>query len=134
MLRYNKEYHVQITDTSFIVNLDFEAIKLPPVTDILILGKKVPQGKMGVLHSFHLIAPDVFELIEVNNNQNVEAIIVNKNILNKLDKAQVIAILTEYVFPFISKGESTRVNFNVQIFQKNIKGEIHASKILPSEE
>jgi hypothetical protein len=115
------------TETSYSVNLDFEAIKLPPVTDILILGKKNPQGKYGVLHSFELISPDVFDLIEIDdiNNENVEAVIINKSILKKLPQDKIIEILAEYVFPYVMKGESIRVNFNIQIFQRNIKGELN---------
>lgn len=117
------------SETSFLVNLDFETIKLPPVTDILVLGKKTPQGKLGVLHSFQLISPDVFELLEINTDPNVEAVIVNKNLLTKIPKEQVLGILARYVFPFVCRGESVRVNFNIQIFQRNIKGEIDGGKI-----
>lgn len=119
-------------ETSYIVNLDFEAIKLPPVTDILVLGKKVPQGKIGILHSFHLISPDVFEMVEITDDENVEAIIVNKNLLSKLNKENIIDILAKYVFPYVSKGESIRVNFAVQIFQRNIKGDLHVCEVVPS--
>ncbi|WP_319477079.1 hypothetical protein [Marispirochaeta aestuarii] len=114
------------TTTSYTINLDFETIKLPPVSDMLILGKKVPQGKHGVLHSFQLISPDVFEVIEINDdiNKNIEAVIVNKTILKKLPTNTIIKVLSEHVFPFVTKGETVKVNFDVHIFQKDIKGDI----------
>lgn len=114
------------TTTSYSINLDFETIKLPPVSDMLILGKKVPQGKHGVLHSFHLISPDVFEVIEINDdiNKNIEAVIVNKTILKKLPKKTIIKVLSEHVFPFVTNGETVKVNFDVHIFQRDIKGDI----------
>jgi len=120
---------MSISEASFIVNLDFEVIKLPPVTDILVLGRKMPQGKFGILHSFELISPDVFELLEINDEEyeNIEAVIVNKSILKKLPRENVLEILEKYVFPYVTKGESLRVNFNVQIFQRNIKGDIDDS-------
>jgi hypothetical protein len=124
---------MHIPETSYVINLDFEAIKLPPVTDILILGKKNPQGKMGVLHSFHLISPDVFELIEINDSETVEAMIINKSLLSKLKKEEIIRILTEYVFPYISKGEAIRVNLNIQIFQRNIRGDINVCEDVSAE-
>jgi hypothetical protein len=100
---------------------------LPPVTDILVLGKKVPQGKIGILHSFELILPDVFELIEDigTENENVDAVIINKALLKKLPKEKILDILKEYVFPFVSKGEAVKVNFNVHIFYKDITGELY---------
>jgi len=44
-------YIMQKHQTMYSIDLNFEVIKLPPVSDILVLGKKVPQGKFGVLHS-----------------------------------------------------------------------------------
>ncbi len=122
---------MSISETSYNVNLDFEVIKLPPVTDILILGKKVPQGKFGILHSFQLISPDVFELLEITDdmNENVEAVIINKSILQKLPKETVLKILQVYVFPYVTKGETLKVNFNVHIFQNNIKGEVYDGEV-----
>jgi hypothetical protein len=117
-----------ISETSYVVNLDFEAIKLPPVTDILILGKENPQGRIGVLHSFNLLSPDVFEMIEIVGDDNVESIIVNRNILSKIDKDKIISILQDYVFPFVSRDELIRVNLNVKIYQRNIKGDIDVYK------
>lgn len=118
---------MEINGTSFIVNLDFETIKFPPVMDILVLGKKVPQGKFGVLHSFELISPDVFDLLEVDNeiSENVDAVIINKNILKKIPADKIIEILASHVFPYVAKGESLKVNMNIQIFQNNIKGDLN---------
>ena len=119
---------MQNVELSYTVNLDFEPIKLPPVTDILVVGKKVPQGKNGILRSFDLILPDVFELIDEGEcaHENVEAVIINKSILSKLPKDKVINILKEYVFPYVTKGESLKVNFNVRICYRNISGELNA--------
>lgn len=116
-------------ERSYTVNLDFEVIKLPPVTDILVVGKKVPQGKNGILRSFDMILPDVFELIDGSecNHENVEAVIINKSILTKLPKEKIIEILKEYVFPYVTKGESIKVNFNVHIYYRDISGELNTN-------
>jgi len=117
---------MQKHQTMYSIDLNFEVIKLPPVSDILVLGKKVPQGKFGVLHSFELISPDMFELLEIDPEiiDNVDAIIINKNILKKIPKDKVLAILSEYVFPYASKGETLKVDFDLKIYQKNIEGSL----------
>lgn len=112
------------SDRTFSVNLDYEPVRLPMVTDILVVGKKVPQGKNGIMLSFELIAPDVFELLEIEASDTVEAVIVNKSILRKLPRERVLSILREYVFPFVSRGETLKVNFNIQIFHNHIRGEV----------
>lgn len=115
---------MKLPEKSFSVSLDFEPIKFPPVDDILILGKKLPQGRNGMLHSFQLISPDTFELIEINDDDSIDAVIINKAILRKLSREMVLNILREHVFPYVAKGESVKVNFSIRIFQRNIVGEI----------
>jgi hypothetical protein len=114
------------TKLSYTVNLDFEAIKLPPVTDILVLAKKVPQGKQGILQSFELILPDVFHLVEINDPSfpQIDAVIVNKAILSKIPVQEVVKILKENVFAYVSRGETIKVNFSAHVYQRNITGEI----------
>jgi hypothetical protein len=124
---------MKTNETSYQINLDFEAIELPPVTDVLVLGKKTPQGKMGILHSFHLISPDVFQMLEINDEENVEAVIVNRNILSKIPAEEVIKVLKEYVFPYVSKGEAIKVNLSIQISYRGIKGEMNVCENMPSE-
>ncbi|MBN2443301.1 MAG: hypothetical protein JXJ04_18210 [Spirochaetales bacterium] len=118
----NKEYQ-----SNYNVTLDFEAVKLPPVTDILILAKKYPQGIQGVSQAFKLIAPDEFEFIEFKEDQYdvIEAILINKKILCKLPAHKILSILEEHVFPNITKGEAINVNFKLNISVSNIKGELN---------
>jgi len=127
MLRQQaKERHISVENqqVSYSVDLDFEVIKLPPVSDILVLGKKAPQGKIGILQSFELILPDVFKMIEIEEAEypQIDAIIVNRAILAKLPVQEIVDILKTNVFPYVSRGETIRVNFNARIYQKNIKG------------
>ncbi|MBU0927424.1 MAG: hypothetical protein KKA67_06720 [Spirochaetes bacterium] len=116
---------MSMSDVHYNVDLDYEIIRLPMVTDILVVGKKVPQGKNGILLSFQLIAPDVFELLEIDESETVEAVIINKTILRKLPAERVLQILREHVFPHVSRGETLKVNFNVQIFHDSIKGGVY---------
>jgi hypothetical protein len=108
---------------SYTVNLDFEAIKLPPVSDILVLGKKATQGKQGILRSFELILPDVFELYEIDDTAypDIDAVIINKAIIAKIPLGEIMEILKQNVFPYVSRGETIKVNFNVKIFQRYIR-------------
>jgi hypothetical protein len=109
---------------SYPIDLDFEPIRLPPVTDILVLGKKTPQGKQGILQAFELILPDVFEMLEINDSTfpQIDGIIVNKAILSKIPIEEVTKVLKENVFPYICRGETIKVNFNVHIYKKGIRG------------
>lgn len=110
------------SNRKFSVHLSFEEIRLPPFEDILILGKKCPQGKVGVYKSFELLVPNEFETFEIED-EIVEAIFVNKRVLKKLDKDKIITILREKVFPYISESEILKVDFKLRIFYDSVEGE-----------
>jgi hypothetical protein len=110
------------TNKKFSVQLSFEEIRLPPFEDILILGKKCPQGRIGVYKSFELLVPNEFESFEVDD-KNVEAVFINKRVLRKLEKDKVLSILKDKVFPYISESEILKVDFKLRVFYDSIEGE-----------
>ncbi len=98
------------------VNLEFYPITLPPVRDILVLGKKYPHGKVGIIESFRFIAPDEFEMFDVPDSEvAAEAVLINKKILQRMTSDEVIDILRQYVFPYITHGEAINVDFNLKV-------------------
>lgn len=110
---------------TYSVNLRFEAIKLPPVTDILVLAKKHPHGKIGIMESFKFMAPDEFEMFDIGEESpEIEAVLINKRILKRMDATKVIAVLARYVFPYASSGEALKVTFDVRLAFENINGAI----------
>ncbi len=109
MEQNKKQYHIE---------LEFQAIKLPPVRDILVLCQKYPQGKEGVMEAFKFIAPDEFEMINISDdiNATVEAILVNKKILKKMSLNGILEVLEAQVFPYLSQGEVVKVDMDMRIF------------------
>jgi hypothetical protein len=106
--------------SGYSIDIRFEEIKLPPFQEILVLGRNSPHGKMGILKSFEMLAPDGFEVVEPDTGL-VEAVFINKRILKKVQKEVVLRILTERVFPFISEGELLKVDFKVTVFHHAIE-------------
>ena len=103
--------------------MSFEAIRLPPFEDILILGRKCPQGKIGVSKSFELLVPNEFESFEITDSM-VETVFINKHLLKKMDKDNIIRILQEKDFPYVSECEIIKVDFKLKIFCDSIEVEI----------
>lgn len=104
----------------FSVQLSFEDIRLPPFEDILILGKKCPQGKIGVYKSFELLVPNEFDAIEVDDDV-VEAVFINKRVLKKISKEKVLSILMDKVFPYVSENEVLKVDFKLKIYYDSVE-------------
>ncbi|MDO9528538.1 MAG: hypothetical protein Q7J27_05175 [Syntrophales bacterium] len=102
------------------LSLNFEDISLPPIKDILILGTKCSQGKFGVAKCFQLLSPDNFELIEIDDDI-VQGLIINKRILKRIPVDHIIDILRREVFPYISAGDTVKVDINIVTYINNIK-------------
>ena len=106
----------------FSINLSFEEIRLPPFEDVLIIGRKSPHGKMGISKSFQYLIPNEFEIFEIDD-EAIETVFINNRILKKMNHVQVLKILEERVFPYVSACEILKVNFKVKIFYESIEGE-----------
>lgn len=111
-----------ISTQKYSIQLSFEEIRLPPFEDILILGKKCPQGKIGISKSFEFLVPNEFEIFEIDN-PTIESVFINKRVLKKMDNEKIISILSEKVFPFVSECEIIKVDFKLKIFYDSIEGD-----------
>lgn len=106
---------------TYLINLSFEEIKLPPFQEILIIGKNSPQGKIGITKSFDLLIPNGFEIFDNITADKVEAVLINKRILKKIPIEKILKILEDKVFPFISEGELIKVDFKIRISYNDIE-------------
>jgi len=113
----------EIPTKKYSVQLSFQEIRLPPFEDILILGRKCPYGKIGVHKSFEFLVPNEFEVFGIDD-LTVEAVFINRRILKKMDKDNIINILREKVFPYISECEILKVDFKLKFFYESIEGEL----------
>ncbi len=112
-----------ISTQKYSIQLSFEEIRLPPFEDILVLGRKCPQGRIGVSKSFEFLVPNEFDVFNIDNHPIVAAVFINKRVLKKMDKEVVLKILSEKVFPFVSESEMLKVDFKLKIFYEAIEGE-----------
>ena len=108
----------------YTISLSFQNVNLPPVTDILVLGRKYPHGKNGVLQAFKYIAPDEFECIEENDHKVIGVIFVSKRILQKISSEDLMPIIKQYVYPYVSDDEAIKVDIDIVLAHKNIKGAV----------
>ncbi|OFX61127.1 MAG: hypothetical protein A2066_12560 [Bacteroidetes bacterium GWB2_41_8] len=111
---------MNLNSKKYSIKLSFEEIRLPPFEDALILGKKCPQGKIGVSRSFELLIPNEFEMYEIKDDI-VEAVFINKRILKKINKDRIIGILKENVFPYVSESEIIKVNIDLMAIYNSIE-------------
>ncbi|MCD6297009.1 MAG: hypothetical protein J7M30_07630 [Deltaproteobacteria bacterium] len=105
----------------YTVSIEFEHISLPPFKDVLILGRGCPHGKHGIAQCFNLLAPDDFELIDLED-EKVQAMLISKSLLKRMPVKKITEIIRDNVFPYISGGELIKVAFRLKLLIENIEG------------
>lgn len=83
-----------------IINMELRTFKIPPSGDILVLTKRCPIGPEAAKRMLDTVAPDQFELIQLNNDI-LEAILVKKYLFLRADRETLIKTIVEEVKPIV---------------------------------
>jgi hypothetical protein len=76
------------------VNIRLSDFEIPPMQDILLIGKKAPIGPEAVRRMIDAMSPDQYEIITLEN-QTFEALVIKKTLLKQISKDKLIPIILE---------------------------------------
>lgn len=76
------------------VNMRFSEFEMPPMQDVLIVGKMAPIGPEAARRMVDILSPDQYEIIKVEHDY-VEAIVVRRSLLKMLAREKLISIIME---------------------------------------
>ncbi|WHH59388.1 hypothetical protein [Petroclostridium sp. X23] len=102
------------------VSIKFCEFEMPPMQDILILGKYAPIGTEAARRMADVLSPDQYEVIKVEHTK-IEAIVVRRKILSIISRNQLTKVVIEEVEDFISDSTVFKANINIEI---NVKRSI----------
>ena len=95
------------------INISFESVNLPPITDIIVLGKNSNLDPSTVLHAVNVLSKGDCVLFDTHEHPGVDAVIVSNHTLKKLKWEVIYSVLSKYVFPYIEPGEMVNVELKV---------------------
>lgn len=73
----------------------FSEFEIPPMQDIMLVGKKAPIGPEAAKRMVDGVAPEQYEIIELDGHEIFEAIVVRKSLLKILPKETLTSIIVE---------------------------------------
>lgn len=76
------------------LSLKISEFEVPPMQDMLIIGKKAPIGPEAVRRMAEALSPEQFTIIRIEHPR-VEAVLVRKSILQMLDERLLMSIVME---------------------------------------
>lgn len=76
------------------INMRFSEFEMPPMQDLLLVGKRAPIGPEAARRMVDILSPEQYEIIRIEH-ESIEAIVVKKSLLNMLSKDKLVPIIME---------------------------------------
>lgn len=94
------------------INMRFSEFEVPPMQDVLIVGKRAPIGPEAAKRMVDILSPEQYEIVRIEH-ECVEAIVVRKSLLNMLSKDKLISIIMEEGGKIANESMIIRAQINI---------------------
>jgi len=103
-------------DAKRIYNLNFEVsnFEVPPIRDVLVIGKKSQVGSCGALTCMNALSPDAYELVNVDH-KDIEAILARKSLLKMIPGQKLIQTILDEVEGYMQPDSLLKIKLGITI-------------------
>lgn len=88
--------------------------EMPPMQDVLIVGKRAPIGPEAARHMADILSPDQYEIIKIDHPA-IEALVIRKVLLNILSKEKLIPLILEEGGKVANESTIVKAQVNIVI-------------------
>ena len=99
-----------------LVQLEISVFKIPPCQDVMAIGKNTPMGKHAAMKMLEPVAPNMFEMIEVDSPV-IEALIVKKAFVKLMGRDRLTNFIVEKVEPLMEDNTILNIGLNARLLK-----------------
>jgi hypothetical protein len=96
------------------LSLKISEFEVPPMQDLLILGKNAPIGPEAVRRMAQALSPDQFLIIKIDHPK-IEAVLIRKSLVQMLDQDVLMGIILEEAERMISDNMVLRSELKIEV-------------------
>ncbi len=96
------------------LSIRLSEFELPPMRDVLLVGKKAPIGPEAVRRMVDALSPDQYEIVRINH-PIFEAVVLRKSITQLIPKEKLLPIILEEGERMSSDSSLLKAQVNVVI-------------------
>jgi hypothetical protein len=96
------------------VKMKLRVFTVPPFNDALVIGKNAPIGSEAWRRALVLLQVAPFESIKIDD-EVVEEILIQKRIMKKIPRENLVAIVLKKVKPFMTPEEVIHLDIGVEL-------------------
>lgn len=101
------------------VTISFSDVKWPLLGDIFIIGSQNPLGKNAAIKIADLCNPGCYLLKEIEGNQDIEALLINKAALAFLNEDEIAEIVIEQLKDFSPANLCLKADLSAVLVSKS---------------
>lgn len=96
------------------LSMRLSEFEIPPMQDVLIIGKKAPIGSEAAKRMVNILSPDQYEIKRLEH-PSIEAIVIRKSLLNMLPQDKLISLVLEEGEKIANETMIVKVQLNITI-------------------
>jgi len=102
------------------VTIRMSEFEIPPIQDVLIIGKRSPIGPEAVRQMIESISPDQYSIFNIDDHDIIEAIVIRNNLLKMMPKNELFNHLLNEAGKVISETSVLKAQVNVVLEVKRM--------------
>lgn len=96
------------------LSLKISEFEVPPMQDLLIIGKKAPIGPEAVKRMAQALSPEQFSVVKLDH-EKIEAVLIRNSLLQMLDEQVLMQIILEEADRLISDTMVLRSELKISV-------------------
>jgi hypothetical protein len=97
------------------INIKLSEFEIPPMQDIMLVGKKAPIGPEAVRQMVDAVSPDQYEIVRLNDHEVFEAVVLKKSLLKLLPKEKLLSVVIEEGNRIANENMVVKAQINITI-------------------
>jgi hypothetical protein len=96
------------------ISIKLSEFEIPPMQDILLVGKRAPIGPEAVRRMVDAVSPEQYEIVRLNH-EVFEAVVVKKSLLRLLPKEKLLPVVIDEGNRIASENMVIKAQVNITI-------------------
>lgn len=101
------------------INAEVSEYLIPPIKDLLILGKNAPIGCIAMRRALELLVKTPYEHIEIPGDDVISDILVRQPLLRRVPKEALLEFIIHHIKPLLGPEEVLHVALDVKTLIHN---------------
>lgn len=96
------------------ISMKFSEFEMPPMQDLLIIGKRAPIGSEAVRRMAEALSPEQFSIIKFEHDK-IEGVLIRNSLLQMMEEQKLLEIITQEIENMISDTMVIRSELKIEV-------------------